>query len=386
MKLLKKVFIVFVSLILLLEIYLVVSGNWHVNKVLAMTIFRGKTGPDIFELQDFPSRKISAGNPQSWPKSSKYSKVHPSAELLSASAGYQTTALCMIQNDSLVYEEYWEGTNEHSLSNSFSMAKSFTSILIGIALKDGLIKSLDEPVGNYIEEFKAEAYKDITIKHLLWMGSGLDFHESYGSPIGWPAKAYYGTDVNATVLKSDVSQKTGTHYNYKGGDTQLLGIIIKKVTGKNVAEYASEKLWKKIGAEDDSYWSLDTENGMEKVSCCYYASARDFARFGSLFLKKGNWNGEQIVDRSFVEASIKSSPLAKQDETPVDNYGYQWWIANYKGEQIFYARGILGQYIFVIPSKNIIMVRLGHKRASKSGDELPKDGYTYLDMVDELAN
>ena len=385
MKILKKVFLGLLIFIILFELYLVLSGNWHVNRVLAMTIFRGKTGPDIFELNDFPNREIAKGTAQAWPKSIHYGKIHPTNEQLKIAAEYQTTALCLIQNDSLVYEEYWEGTNEHSLSNSFSMAKSFTSILIGIALKDGLIKSLDEPVGNYIEEFKAEAYKDITIKHLLWMGSGLDFHESYGSPIGWPAKAYYGTDVNATVMHPDVFQKTGTHYNYKGGDTQLLGIILKKVIGKNISSYASEKLWSKIGAEDHSYWSLDVENGMEKVSCCYYASARDFARFGKLFLQKGNWNGEQIVDSSYVENSIKPSPLLKQDETPVDNYGYQWWIANYKGEKIFYARGILGQYIFVNPTRNYIMVRLGHKRASKTGDELPMDAYTYLDMANNLS-
>ncbi|MFY8021944.1 MAG: serine hydrolase, partial [Bacteroidia bacterium] len=114
-------------------------------------------------------------------------------------------------------------------------------------------------------------------------------------------------------------------------------------------------------------------------------SARDFARFGSLFLKKGNWNGTQIIDTAFVEASITPSPLLKQDETPVDHYGYQWWITKYQGETIYYARGILGQYIFVNPNRDYIMVRLGHKRAAKTGDELPLDALTYLDMANELS-
>jgi tetratricopeptide (TPR) repeat protein len=121
------------------------------------------------------------------------------------------------------------------------------------------------------------------------MSSGLDFKEDYGSMFSWPAKAYYGKDVNATILNPPKVNEPGEVYSYKGGDTQLLGMILEKATGKRVATYASEKLWGRIGAESDAFWSLDVEDGMEKVSCCFYATARDFARFGKLYMNYGKY-------------------------------------------------------------------------------------------------
>jgi CubicO group peptidase (beta-lactamase class C family) len=204
--------------------------------------------------------------------------------------------------------------------------------------------------------------------------------ESYGSLFGWPAKAYYGTDVNATVMNATKLNEPGTVYEYKGGDTQLLGMILKKATGKNIADYASERLWKQMGAEDQAHWSLDKENGMEKVSCCYYATARDFARFGKLMMQYGKWNQVQLIDSSYIAQCIVAAPLKTKEGKANTQYGYQWWVMQHKGLEVFYARGIKGQYIFCIPAKNMIVVRLGHKRADKKGDELPDDIYDYLDI------
>lgn len=385
MKWLKTTAAVLLLLFITAEIYLAVSGKLFVNYVIAGTLLQGKTGPDIDELEDFPSRKMGTPEPQAWPKHPSFGVQKPNGDLLAKALEYQTTALVLVKDDSLLYEDYWGYGSTHQVSNAFSMAKSITSLLIGIALKDGLIGSLDDPLGKYIPEFAVEKYSKITLKHLLWMGSGLDFHESYGDPFGWPAKAYYGKDVNATVMQPDISLDPGIQYVYKGGDTQLLGMVLKKVCGKPVAEYAAEKLWKPLHAEDPSYWSLDVEGGMEKVSCCFYATARDFARLGSLYLHKGNWKGNQLLDSSFVEASLQAASLQTPDGKAVDNYGYQWWLTKHKGYDVFYARGIRGQYIFCIPAKNLVMVRLGHRRASKTGDELPEDGKVYLDMALELC-
>lgn len=358
-----------------------ISGNEHIYRTLAMTIFRFQMGPQIDELEDFPSRLIAAGNPEPWPVSAHFGSAKPLPDFLNKAISYKTTALVLIQNDSLLYEQYFDGYDKDRVSNSFSMAKSFTSLLIGKAIQEGLIKDIDAPIDQYLQDFKNAPYDKISIRHLLTMSSGLDFKESYGSLFGWPAKAYYGTDVNATVYNAPRLNEPGTIYEYKGGDTQLLGMILAEVIKpKKVSEYASE-LWRKMGAESNAFWSLDTENGMEKVSCCYYASARDFARFGKLLLQKGKWNNEQLIDSNFIEASIKpGNNLTKAGNTNTE-YGFQWWLLNYKGKTVWYARGIKGQYLFCLPHENIILVRLGHFRAEKKGDEIPQDVFDYLDLA-----
>ena len=383
MKILKRILIVILSIIILSEIALVISGNTFVNKVLAMTIFAGKMGPDIDELKLFPSHEVLTNKPQPWSISTQFNKQKIREQLLGEFVKYKTVAFLVVKNDSLLHEEYWEGYNEHSLVNSFSMAKSINALLVGCALKDGLIKNLDEPVGNYLEEFKQGDKSKITIKHLLTMSSGIDFKEEYVSPLAWPAEAYYGTDVTSTVTNVKMKYEPGKIWHYKGGDAQLLGTILKKVTGKNVADYAAEKLWKPIGAEDKAFWSTD-EKGMEKVSCCFYTNARDYARIAKLYLNFGSWNGHQIVDSAYVKESITAANLVDREGKQNEKYGYQWWLMNYKSHPIFYMRGIRGQYIFAIPDLKMIVVRLGHKRAAKAGDELPADIFAYLDAAMEM--
>ena len=383
MKIIKRILIGLVAIIFIAELLLVFTGNLYVNKVLAMTIMVGKTGPDIDELELFSKREIANNEPQPWKISSQFNKQKIREESLGKFAQYKTVAFLVVKNDSILHEEYWEGYNDHSLVNSFSMAKSINSILIGCALKDGMIKSLDEPVGNYLDEFKQGEKSKITIKHLLTMSSGIDFKEEYVSPLAWPAEAYYGPDVNSLTLKANVITEPGKTWIYKGGDSQLLGMILKKATNKNAADYASEKLWKPIGAEDKAFWSLD-EKGMEKVSCCFYTNALDFARVAKLYMQFGNWNGKQIVDSSYVTESISLANLKDKDGKQNDKYGYQWWLMNYKSHPIFYMRGIRGQYVFAIPDLKMIVVRLGHKRAPKAGDELPADIFAYLDAAMEM--
>ncbi len=365
-------------------ILLFITGNQHVPRTIYMTILHGKLGPGIDELNDFPTRKISTDKPQPWIKSAKYNQVKVKDTWLSKFKEFKTTALVAIHKDSLLFEWYDLDYDSSTLSNSFSMAKSFTSALIGCALKDGFIKSLDEPVGNYVDAYRAVPYDKITIRHVLMMSSGLDFKEDYGSMFSWPAKAYYGKDVNATVMNPPKVNEPGTVYAYKGGDTQLLGMVLEKATGKRVAEYASQRLWQLMGAESDAFWSLDVEGGMEKVSCCYYATARDFARFGKLYMQYGSWNGISLIDSNYIGSSLMpGAPVTAYGKTNTE-YGYQWWLLKDKGDEVFYARGIKGQYIFVVPSKQLIFVRLGHKRAEKKDDELPQDIFDYLNFAREI--
>jgi CubicO group peptidase (beta-lactamase class C family) len=384
LKLFKWIGIGLITLVVLVELGLFVTGNGFVNKVVYLTLLSGKTGPDIDELNLFPYHEVHTAQPQPWPVSVNYNTYQPADSLMGAFARYQTVGFLVVKNDSLLYEKYWEGYDEHSVVNSFSMAKSINAILIGVALKEGLIKSLDEPVANYLPEFADGEKAKITIKHLLTMSSGLDFKEGYFSPFAWPAEAYYGPDVNAITVNEKPHEAPGKTWMYKGGDSQLLGMILKKVTGKKVADYATEKLWKPIGAEEKAFWSTD-DVGMEKVSCCFYTTARDYARLAKLYMQYGNWNGQQIVDSNFVKESLTIADLTdSEDGKKIDKYGYQWWLMKYRGHSIFYMRGIRGQYVFAVPDMNTIVVRLGHKRDPKKVDDMPVDVFTYLDCAMEM--
>ena len=150
---------------------------------------------------------------------------------------------------------------------------------------------------------------------------------------------------------------------------------------KSIAEYASEKLWKPLGAEHPAYWSTD-EQGMEKVSCCWYSNARDFARLARLMMRYGNWDGNQIIDSSYAIASVKAAGDLVDSETklPIKKYGYQWWLLEYKNHPVFFMRGIRGQYVFAIPDEHLIIVRLGHKRDPLKWNDIPVDVYFYLDV------
>jgi len=266
----------------------------------------------------------------------------------------KTVAFLIIKNDSIQYERYWNGYNAASIVPSFSVAKSITSILIGCALDDKLIQSVDEPITNYIPELRKNGFDRVTIEHLLQMTSGMDFNEGYYNPFGHVATFYYGTNLRKAIKKLKLKRAPGENFEYVSGNTQLLGLILERaLKTKTVSTYLQEKLWIPLQMEHDASWSLDRQKeGLEKTFCCINATARDYAKIGRLYLNGGNWNGKQIVSRSWVEQSTTPS----QSSGSESYYQYQWWIPS-KGT--FLAQGILGQYIYVDPSKNLIIVRLG---------------------------
>jgi CubicO group peptidase (beta-lactamase class C family) len=370
-----------------INLAIVFTGKTYLYTGISHLLQSGKFGPGISDFNKFPKREIPAGIPAPWHFASDYNAHSIEDSLLKAIEEYETVAYLIIKDDSIKFEKYWNGYSEKSHSNSFSMAKSIVSILTGIAIKEGRIQSLEQPVSDFIPEFRGTKKATIKIKDLLSMSSGIDFDEDYVNPLAYPAAAYYGTSLKNLTLNYQAKEKPGTIFRYLSGDTQLMALTLQAATGKSLAEYASEKLWKPIGAENTAYWSTDTEEGIEKAYCCFISNARDFARFGKLYLNKGNWEGSQIVDTSFVEESIKPAALKDSEGKPNNKYGLSWWLLpDYKGHNIFYARGILGQYIICIPDKKMVIVRLGHKRAPKSGDSHPKDLAIYLEAALKMYN
>ncbi|MEM1119712.1 MAG: serine hydrolase [Bacteroidota bacterium] len=266
----------------------------------------------------------------------------------------KTVAFLVIQNDTIKYEKYLNKYEETSIVASFSMAKSILSMLIGVALEDGLIQSTAEPVTNYLPELVKNGFDQLTIEHLLDMSSGIDFNESYANPFGQAASFYYGTNLRKEVAKMKIVHKPGTHFSYSSGDTQVLGLVLAAaLKDKSVAQYLSEKIWQPLGMEYAASWSKDRrKNGVEKTFCCVNARARDFAKLGRLYLNEGNWNGQQIIPKEWVQQSVIS------DEENADDgfYENQWWL---KDGDAYAAEGILGQYIHIRPSQNLVIVRLG---------------------------
>lgn len=282
-----------------------------------------------------------------------------------------TVAFLVIRNDSLLYENYLDGYSESSTVASFSMAKSYVSALMGIAIGEGRISSEDDPVTRYLPELKGRDNWDaVTIHHLLQMSSGVKFNEGYYSPFSGAASYYYGRRLRESVkhLRTDKDPMSG--FDYKSVNTQLLAIILERATGKTVTEYLDEKIWQPIGMEFDATWSIDKKNGVEKAFCCINAKARDFAKFGRLYLNQGSWNGRQLVPEDWVRKSV----VPVSEKGAATYYNRQWWIGG-KNDGDYAAIGHLGQYIYVLPRKNMIIVRLGKSRGK---DE-------YLSIIRQVA-
>ncbi|MBL7717466.1 MAG: serine hydrolase [Flavipsychrobacter sp.] len=268
----------------------------------------------------------------------------------------KTVAFLIIRNDSLLYEHYDNGYEQESIVASFSAAKSYVSALVGIAIQEGFIKSVNDPVTHYIPELDKAKFGNVTIEHLLDMRSGIYFNEGYFNPFGDVAKYYYGRNLKKYITRLKVKRNPGEEFEYISLNTQLLGMAVENATGKPLYQYLEEKLWLPMGMEYDASWSLDRKNGTPKGFCCLNARARDFAKFGRLYLNMGKWNNRQLVPEAWVRRSMN------YDSVNDGAYSYQWWTI--QPGKSYSAIGILGQYIYVHPEKKMVIVRLGKKESA----------------------
>ena len=323
---------------------------------------------------------LKSARPQAWPLHDFYNQFQTSNALEDYHKDRKTVAYLVIKSDSILYEKYYDGFGRDSKSNSFSVVKSVVSALMGIAIQDGDIKSLDQKVVDFIPDLKGPYADQVTVGDLSSMASGQKWSEEYYNPFSVTSASYFVKDLDALIIDQPITEKPGEKFRYKSGTTQLLGMVIKKATGKTLSDYLTEKLWQPLGAEKTALWQLDSEEkGMEKAFCCLATNARDFARIGKLYKNHGRWNGTQLLDSSFVELSVKP----RFEESP--QYGYGWWLDVFRGKKVFMMRGHLGQYILVVPEEDLIVVRLGHlkdevnKNKSSLGDPFTKDIYVYLE-------
>lgn len=346
--------------------------------------------PAIDDHVYFENRRVRAGDPTPWPFDPHFGELSVDSVYRSVFDELETVAYLVVKDGRILYEEYGIGYDEWRVSNSFSMAKSLISMLVGCAIEDGFIGGVEDPVNLYLPDYPVYQGTETTIKDLLTMSAGLDWDETDTGPFSWNAKIYYGNDLPGLIRKLKQNRRPGTEFEYQSGVTQILAAVLEKQIGRSISEYASEKIWTPIQAEQDALWTLDHRGGVEKAYCCYNAVARDFARLGQLVLDSGRWNGRQVVPRKYLERAIQpdTTLYSVWAKAPNRFYGYQFWNLTYKGMNIPYMRGVLGQYILVLPEKNAVVVRLGRKRSKTYCEEqyYPTDIETWIDCALSLMD
>ena len=369
----------FVGIVLLLVIVAYATDYDYIFKGIRVVYLTGHTTAFIDDHVYFENDSILASqSPQPWPLHAKYNRSTATEKLNAINSELGTIAFLIIKNDSIWYESYLDGYGTSSQTNSFSMAKSITSTLLGKAIQDGYIEGLSQPVSDFYPKFEGSG---MTVGDLSSMASGLDWQESYTSPFSVTARSYYDDDLAETILDLEVVDPPGEAFKYLSGNTQLLGMVIQKATNKPLATYLTASFWKPMGFEQPALWQIDdTEHRLVKAFCCIASNARDFARFGKLYKDHGRWQGKQLLDSSFVATSIQ----ARFKESP--QYGYGFWLSDHRGKELFVMRGILGQYVITIPEDDLIIVRLGHHRGEKSDRHFSDDFYTYVDETYAMLN
>ncbi len=296
------------------------------------------------------------------------------------------TAVVVLHRGKVVLERYRAGRDENSRWTSFSVAKSLSSTLVGAALKDGAIKSLDDRITDYLPGLKGSAYEGVTVRHLLNMTSGVKWNEDYADTESdvqkiRAEKSIDGSDPIVTYMaRLPREAEPGTKFVYKTGETHLVGSLVRAATKKPLADYLSEKIWSRIGMQRDAVWSLDPA-GNEYAGCCVSATARDFARFGRFFMKGAKVDGESIVPDGWVQMATTSTEAAKRPSG--SGYGFQWWTT---ATPAYQGRGIFGQRLYIDPERDVVIViQSAWPAATHPGNNAKSQGFVdaVLREIDE---
>jgi len=379
----KKIITIF-SISIIISLGLIFKSETLYLFDLVKTISKTKrTVADITDYKFFDNINIpKSENPQTWPLHEDFNNTKSTDILNKTNDRLGTVAFLIIKNDSLWYEKYYDGYSEKSYSNSFSIAKSIVTAVLGRAIDEGYIKGLDQKVGDFIPEYKKGLAANLTVGDLSSMSSGMKWTEDYKNVFGVTARAYVGSESLVELIKSrPIIREPGQSFKYLSGDTQLLAMTIEKATGKKLSSLVYNWFWNPIGAENNALWQIDNlKSNNEKAYCCFNSNARDFAKFGKLFKDYGYWNGKQLLDSSFV----KKATTKRFEKSP--HYGYGFWLGSYKGMKYFSMRGHLGQYVMVFPKENIIIVRLGKTNDKKTeADIIPQDQLIYIEEAIKMT-
>lgn len=328
------------------------SGYGYIFKAIGINLKKGSLTPSTDDGEKFPSHPVPNQYPRPFEKDNSYNSNKLSESLLEDLKKTRASSLIVIRDSKLVYEQYWKDHNSRSLLNSFSIAKGILSMLVGCSIDDGYLHSEDQLVHTLLPKYKNSRYgKFLTIRHLMTMQAGLDWKEEYRHPFASNSKQYFVEDLAEQALEVDIKEMPGERYEYQSVSAQLLGMVLKKATGKDLATYLSEKIWKPLGMESPANWSID-EKGLEKAFCCIHATTRDFAKIGQLIMQDGNWNGQQIISEAYCKRML--TPTKENDA-----FCYTIWADDDYDIKHRFFYGFLGQFIIMIPEKKMVIVKTG---------------------------
>ena len=300
-----------------------------------------------------------------------------------------TAAFVVAHQGALVHEQYFAPYDQSSRTNSFSMAKTITTLQVGMAVQQGLISSFDAPLTEQLPEYASDSWgRQATVAQLSAMKSGHDWTENYYLPLNVTTELYYGRDAQSRVLRQGFERAPGSAYEYSSGSTQLLGVFLKralaaKEPGLTISAHLSRSLWQPLGMQRDAIYTLDrpeAEGGMERTYCCIFATARDYAKLGQLLLQDGQWQGKPLIDKSFIER------IRKPDLTHF--YGHSLWMDWHYKHPFYFMQGHQGQYVIVVPSKQLVVVRVGQFRnkTDKGPNGItPAEVYQFVDQAVALV-
>ena len=298
---------------------------------------------------------------------------------------FKTDGLLIIKNNKVIYEDYFNGNTPTSKHISWSVAKSFLSALVGIAVRDGLIDDINDPITKYLPDFKDTGYDGIKIKNILQMSSGVLFNEDYADPNSDINK--FGRAVAAGTSFRDFAKtltnhkEQGTYNHYVSIDSQMLGFLLVEVTGMPLREYLHEHIWEKIGMEDSAYYLSDNKD-VDMALGGLNATLRDYAKFGLLYLNNGRWDDEQVVPSAWVDASHNMDaphlqPGVNDLSSSAWGYGYQWWVPGFPDTD-YTASGVYNQYIYIDPLSNVVIAKTSSNHRFTAEKEYSKAAHVAM--------
>lgn len=349
---------------LLLVSAIVLVVKWTYIKRLATYPLKTEiTEVDWYQPKETVKGNYRAPLPFVYPDSTRIAPEALQAAVDYASAN-ETVSLLALHRGEIVLEEYWQGHHPEAKTNSMSMAKTLVSLAMGIAIDDGFIPSEDVPAANYLDEWENDDRARITIKHLLHMSSGLRLYDDSSDPFSDLLRMYADTDAAEVALSIPAVRAPGQDYEYNNANSMLLGLVLKRATGRRLAEYISEKIWQPIGAKDAAYW-LDKDEGAVKPFCCFFTRGRDWLRLGKMLLNGGKVGERTVVPENWLKKMLVANPYEP-------DYGYQVWLGfsdngrrkihrsePLVAKDMFYLDGRAIQRVYIIPSYDLVIVRTG---------------------------
>lgn len=375
MKRFLKGFFVFLVAVVLLSW---ITGYGYIWGGMRETYFRGWKNSNIDDLAFREVSDIPAAAPAPWPERMLPVEALGTAEAAAMEASMAASFL-VIHRDTVRYERYWRGHDASTLTNSFSMAKTITALTVGLAGID-----VHDAVGDHLPRF---AGTDLTVEHLLQMRSHIPFGENYKNPFAFMAKSYYADGIRDLLATYTLTESPGTQWKYQGGNTMLLEEIVSKHSGRTLSDWVAGNLWAPMGAEHPAHWGVDASYTppVERCFAQFYATTRDFARFGKLLADTGAWNGRQLVPREFVARLL--TPVRDLDPAcSAAHYGYQIWLGRTDdGHRFSVMEGHRGQFVISVPSLDLVLVRTGYDKERSTRRHIPEEVYRVIGYGRQVA-